>query len=233
MQTLKTCGLPDDYRRVTLKDLDDYLAKSDLLAGYNQLEQEQIRKNLGITNQDFSFVVVLNINSENPVQNKVITEALNKKIDTSALALVATSGSYKDLCDAPCALPNPNNLIITGSVSNTTTQNYDGSEPIAITIPTATSQLVNDSIGCIVMLDKKLTETDIATYVSTNITTVGLIIYNEINSIGKLYITRKPLETETVNMGISELTLSNKNLYVDKVLNNMYRYDGIVLIKLS
>ena len=83
------------------------------------------------------------------------------------------------------------------------------------------------------MLDKKLTETDIATYVSTNITTVGLIIYNEINSIGKLYITRKPLETETVNMGISELTLSNKNLYVDKVLNNMYRYDGIVLIKLS
>lgn len=56
----------------------------------------------------------LSTTSENPVQNKVITNALGDKADSSSLATVATSGSYNDLSNKP-------------------------------TIPTATSDLTNDS----------------------------------------------------------------------------------------
>ena len=39
--------------------------------------------------------------STNPVQNKVITNALNKKADSSSLKAVATSGAYSDLTGTP------------------------------------------------------------------------------------------------------------------------------------
>jgi gas vesicle protein len=50
MQTLKTCSIPDEYRTVCFKDLEEYLKVDDLLYGYSQLEQATIRKNLGIIN---------------------------------------------------------------------------------------------------------------------------------------------------------------------------------------
>lgn len=50
--------------------------------------------------------------SENPVQNKVITLALNDKPDTSALSTVATSGSYNDLTNKP-TIPTVNNATLT------------------------------------------------------------------------------------------------------------------------
>ena len=43
----------------------------------------------------------LSTTSTNPVQNKVITEALNDKANSSDLAAVAKSGSYNDLSDKP------------------------------------------------------------------------------------------------------------------------------------
>lgn len=43
----------------------------------------------------------LSTTSENPVQNKVITGALNNKANSADLASVATSGSYSDLSNAP------------------------------------------------------------------------------------------------------------------------------------
>lgn len=43
----------------------------------------------------------LSTTSENPVQNKVITGALNGKADSSSLSTVATSGSYNDLSNKP------------------------------------------------------------------------------------------------------------------------------------
>lgn len=43
----------------------------------------------------------LSTTSENPVQNKVITTALNNKVDSSSLASVATSGAYSDLTGTP------------------------------------------------------------------------------------------------------------------------------------
>lgn len=43
----------------------------------------------------------LNSTSTNPVQNKAISIALDKKVNTSSLATVATSGSYNDLSNTP------------------------------------------------------------------------------------------------------------------------------------
>jgi len=43
----------------------------------------------------------LSTSSENPVQNKVITGALNNKANSADLATVATSGNYNDLSNAP------------------------------------------------------------------------------------------------------------------------------------
>lgn len=43
----------------------------------------------------------LSLSSENPVQNKVITAAMNNKIEASDLATVATTGDYDDLTNKP------------------------------------------------------------------------------------------------------------------------------------
>ncbi len=60
---------------------------------------EEKTKLAGLTNTtvDSSFVA----NSTNPVQSKVIKEALDLKANAADLATVATSGSYDDLTDKP------------------------------------------------------------------------------------------------------------------------------------
>lgn len=52
---------------------------------------------LANTTVDSSFIA----NSSNPVQSKVIQDALDLKADAADLATVATTGSYDDLTDAP------------------------------------------------------------------------------------------------------------------------------------
>lgn len=52
----------------------------------------------------------LSSTSTNPVQNKVITTALNSKANTSSLASVATSGSYNDLSNKPTIPTVPTNV---------------------------------------------------------------------------------------------------------------------------
>ena len=61
----------------------------------------------------------LSSTSTNPVQNKVINTALNKKANTSSLATVATSGSYNDLSNTP-TIPDVSSFAQTG-VANTWT----------------------------------------------------------------------------------------------------------------
>jgi len=51
--------------------------------------------------KDVTVDSALSSTSTNPVQNKVINTALNKKANTSSLAAVATSGSYNDLTNTP------------------------------------------------------------------------------------------------------------------------------------
>ena len=49
----------------------------------------------------------LNTTSIAPVQNNVITNELNLKVNSSQLAQVAFSGSYNDLINKPDILENP------------------------------------------------------------------------------------------------------------------------------
>ena len=60
---------------------------------------EEKTKLAGLTNTtvDSSFIA----NSVNPVQSKVIKEALDLKANAADLATVATSGSYNDLTNKP------------------------------------------------------------------------------------------------------------------------------------
>lgn len=58
----------------------------------------------------------LSTSSENPVQNKVITTALNNKVESSALSTVATSGSYNDLTNKP----NLATVALTGNYNDLT-----------------------------------------------------------------------------------------------------------------
>ena len=77
--------------------------------------------------------------------------AANAKIATSkisGLAKVATSGLYGDLTGTP-TIPTVNNATLTiqknGSMVDTFTANASANKTINITVPTATSQLTNDS----------------------------------------------------------------------------------------
>ena len=90
----------------------------------------------------------LSTTSVAPVQNKVVTTALNSKADTSSLAAVATSGSYNDLSNKP-TIPTVNNATLTiqknGSTVKTFTANASTNVTANITVPTKTSDITNDS----------------------------------------------------------------------------------------
>lgn len=64
----------------------------------------------------------LSTSSENPVQNKVITGALNNKANSADLASVATSGSYNDLSNTPfvpeISYDSANTALIINTVSS-------------------------------------------------------------------------------------------------------------------
>jgi len=59
---------------------------------------------------DIDVDSALSTTSTNPVQNKVITTALDSKANTSSLASVATSGSYNDLSNKPTIPTVPTNV---------------------------------------------------------------------------------------------------------------------------
>lgn len=90
----------------------------------------------------------LSTTSENPVQNKVITTALNAKADSADLATVATTGDYDDLNNLP-TIPTVNDAILTIQVNNSTVDTFSANSATAktvnISVPTATSDLTNDS----------------------------------------------------------------------------------------
>ena len=89
----------------------------------------------------------LSLSSTNPVENKVITAALNGKADTSSLATVATTGSYSDLSGTP-TIPTVNNATLTiqknGTDVQTFTANQSTNATANITVPTKTSDLTNN-----------------------------------------------------------------------------------------
>lgn len=112
----------------------------------------------------------LSSESENPVQNKVITDALSEKVDTDDLSTVATTGSYNDLINKPTLAT----VATSGSYNDLT------NKP---TIPTQTSDLTNDS--------GYITTSDLSNYVDLTSTqtisatkTFGRIKANEVVTSG-------------------------------------------------
>ena len=115
-------------------------------------------RELGVIQMTITIDDELSTTSENPAQNKVITNALNNKAPishthsasdiTSGLATVATSGSYNDLSNKP-TIPTVNNATLTiqknGTNVQTFTANASTNATANITVPTKTSDLTNDS----------------------------------------------------------------------------------------
>jgi hypothetical protein len=112
---------------------------------------EKAKYGIVIFDDDGTTITVdsaLSTTSENPVQNKVITTELNKKVNSSSLANVATSGSYNDLSDKP-TIPTVGDGTITiqknGTAVDTFTTNQSSNKSINISVPTKTSDITNDS----------------------------------------------------------------------------------------
>lgn len=101
----------------------------------------------------------LSTTSKNPVQNKVVTAAINSKVDSSSLATVATSGSYNDLSNKPTIPTIPTQTsAFTNNGSDGTSVYVEADELATVattgaysdlsgtpTIPTATGDLTNNS----------------------------------------------------------------------------------------
>lgn len=99
--------------------------------------------------------------SENPVQNKVITNALDRKQiaitpDTKlsaslvdGLSAVATSGSYNDLSNKPTIPAAANNGTLTIQKNGTNVATFGANQSTDatanITVPTKVSELTNDA----------------------------------------------------------------------------------------
>ena len=104
--------------------------------------------NNGVLSADAQKIDVdsaLSSTSVNPVQNKVINNALAGKQDTiSDLATVATSGSYADLTNKP-TIPTVNNATITiqknGTKVDSFTANQASAKTINITVPTTAADV--------------------------------------------------------------------------------------------
>ena len=97
-----------DDRYYTESEVDTALGgkQATLISGTNikTINNQSLLGSGNITIQGGGTVTVddsLSTTSTNPVQNKVITGALNGKADTSSLSTVATSGSYNDLSNKP------------------------------------------------------------------------------------------------------------------------------------
>lgn len=139
MTTLKSCSIDDQYKHVSFKDLEGYLAKDDYLSGYCETEKELVRQNLGI--ETYTIDSKLSDLSTNPVENQAVAKALRHKADIDKLPKVAITGDFDDLYRKPKGIPNPEFLVINGPNG---TVGYNGSAPVKVEIPTNVSELVND-----------------------------------------------------------------------------------------
>ena len=85
----------------------------------------------------------LSTTSENPVKNKVITIALNDKVNASDLATVATSGSYNDLSNKP-TIDSALSSTSTNAVQNKIIKGALDGKQDALTNPLTKSDVVNN-----------------------------------------------------------------------------------------
>ena len=119
-----------DGRYYTESEVDTALGgkQATLVSGTNikTINNQSLLGSGNITIQGGGTVTVddsLSTTSTNPVQNKVITTALNGKAESSSLSTVATTGSYNDLSNKPTIpskitdLTNDSDFIETSSTT--------------------------------------------------------------------------------------------------------------------
>lgn len=107
---------------------------------------EKAKYGIVIFDDDGTTITVdsaLSTTSENPVQNKVITVELNKKVDTEDLAAVATSGSYNDLSNKP-TIDSALSSTSTNAVQNKVIKGALDGKQDALTNPLTKSDVVNN-----------------------------------------------------------------------------------------
>lgn len=150
---------------------------------------------------DIDVDSALSTTSTNPVQNKVITSALNTKANTSSLASVATSGSYNDLSNKP-AIP---------------------------TVPTNVSAFTNDAGYITSVPSEYVTETELTTAIAGKANTADLATVATSGSYADL--TNKPTiptdTTYTLSMSGNVITLTPSSGTATSV--TLPVYDGSVI----
>ena len=112
-------------------DIDSNITAGNIKSGVNIL---------GVTGDYEGSIVIddeMSLSSENAVQNKVITAALNEKADTSSLATVATSGDYDDLLNKP-TIPDAQ-VQSNWNESDNTSKAYIQNKPNLSTVATSGS----------------------------------------------------------------------------------------------
>ena len=157
----------------------------------------------------------LSTTSENPVQNKVITSALNNKVNSSDLAEVASSGSFTDLINVP-VFPTVNNatLIIqkNGTTVNTFTANSNTDKTANITVPTTVAELSDASIY--VTAEDIASTSALTPLVQTNMIADGAVTTWK---IANKAVTSDKIDWSTTavygrNSSVVELTTSNQTV---------------------
>lgn len=195
--TTSSAGLMTSADKTKLNGIESG-AEANVQADWNQTDSsaDDYIKNKPTIPSGVVVDSALSTTSANPVENRVITNALNNKVDketgkglstndfttaeknklagiqagaeqnvqadwneadTTAddyiknkptLSAVATSGDYDDLTNKP-TIPTVNDGTLTiqknGTTIDTFTANQSGNTTVNVTVPTATSQLTNDS----------------------------------------------------------------------------------------
>ena len=93
-----------NWETSTTTNLDNLIINKLTKQQYDSILEKDENQLYMITSTEDDRIIVddeLDSTSENPVQNKVIVEALSEKIDSSDLATVATTGDYTDLSNTP------------------------------------------------------------------------------------------------------------------------------------
>ena len=168
----------------------------------------------------------LSTTSKKPVQNKVVTAAINSKVDSSSLATVATSGSYNDLSNKPTIPTIPTQTSAFTNNGSDGTSTYVEADELATvattgaysdlsgtpTIPTATGDLTNDS-GFITSADLPTKTSDL-----TNDGSDGTSTYVEASGLATIAtsgsyndLSNKPT-IPTVNNGTLTIRQNGKTL---------------------
>ncbi|MBR2011750.1 MAG: hypothetical protein IKA08_00570 [Alphaproteobacteria bacterium] len=169
--------------------------------------------------------------STNAVQNKVVTDALNGKMDKVTLATVATSGSYNDLSDKPTvddALSDTStnavqNKVVTVALDGKLGKNEKAASAAtadsATTAGTATSA-TQDASGNVIT-ETYATKGELSSGLSGKLDTTGSIAISQVNGLSDALAQAgsqlSEAQTAAVNSGITQAKVEVYDAYAGQI----------------